>query len=87
MTDKPESAMKQQTFQELMKRYHGTIENALYAAEQLCVSDESGAACYCGCPFYSRVFHREEPPEDDCLLPKLRDIIGDHFQQDDINPE
>ena len=55
MPGKPDSVIKHQKFEDLMKRYHGQMESALYAAEQLCNSDEEGCECYCGCPAYRQV--------------------------------
>lgn len=77
---KPDSVMKHEKFQDLMRRYHGQMENALYAIEQLCPhknpDKEMGEECY-SCPnLYGDGVY--------CSIPIIRDAIGDHVQQHDI---
>ena len=70
----PDSVIKHEKFSDLMQRYHGQMENALYAAEQICagVTEKECPGCS-----WSR-------GEGYCLLPYLRRRLGDHVPQHDI---
>ena len=80
MTDNPDSVIKHQKFEDLMKRYHGQMENALYAAETIC---PTYPICE-GCPFLDMRYSRLEPPEEECKIRKIRTLLGDHVEQHDI---
>jgi hypothetical protein len=77
---KPDSVIKHQKFSDPMQRYHGQMESALYAAEITC-----GIQNDCplnGCPFH--ISPTKEDPSYSCQLVTIREIIGDHVQQHDI---
>ena len=75
MPGKPDSVIKHQKFSDLMQRYHGQMESALYAAEQAC--DQIGELCEDDCPF-------EAENGVHCNLKFFRSCFGDHIQQHDI---
>ena len=77
----PDSAKKHQSFQENMKRLHGEIERMIYAAEIACNTASGNMRDCPRCPFNIRV---SEPV---CPVEQLRDIIGDHVEQDDCMRE
>lgn len=54
------------SWQEQMAKYHGEIEQALYAAELLCASTKTCQACPM---FSSRGYYN-------CLIADLRDLMG-----------
>ena len=74
---KPNSAMKHQKFSDLMQRYHGQMENALYAVEQLCekATDEEHEIC----PFLTK-----QRSGSICYVDDIRARMGDHVPQHDI---
>lgn len=84
----PDSAKKHQSFQENMKRLYGEIERMVYAAEIACPNVGAGRCPAAGgkttmdkkqlCPF------REIHPEWWCGLPALREVLGDHVEQHNI---
>jgi hypothetical protein len=67
-------------FREKMKKYHAAMENALYAAEQLCDNEWSEGENTCDtCPFAGN----EDHPFPRCGVSASRLIIGDHIIQHD----
>jgi hypothetical protein len=76
----PDSVRHLQKFEEAMTRYLGDIDRTIYAAEMLCPqSPESRKRIgSCLCPFVPI------GKPHICPLVKLREIIGDHVQQDPI---
>lgn len=82
MTTPNDSARHLQRFEDTMAKYHGEIERLVYAAEIAC--HENGGDrfnCPLGrkCPFKIYVLHKE----NDCMLNRVRDMMGDHVKQDD----
>jgi hypothetical protein len=88
MSDKPDSVMKHEKFEDLMKRYHGQMDSALYAAECACSSTNDARDSDCtGCPWRNERFYLPLPESSGtspCKLISIRAIIGDHFEQSDI---
>jgi hypothetical protein len=83
---KPDSVIKNEKFEDLMKRYHGQMENALYAAEQACPQPDAIGIHACGiisCPFH-RWRCEETGISCDCELSKIRLILGHKVEQHDI---
>ena len=80
MPGKPDSVIKHQKFSDLMQRYHGQMESALYAAEQACIHHRAPMPCRdLNCEF-----NNKKPRCPLCLIPDIRAIIGDHVPQHDI---
>ena len=69
------SARESMEFSELMKRYHGQIDNALYSAEILCIRSPIDNICRekRDCPFR----YSTQSDSKMCHLYMLRKIIGD----------
>jgi membrane-bound lytic murein transglycosylase MltF len=77
MSDNPDSVIRYQKFEDLMQRYKGQMENALYAAEQACAYKDSYCCDAEVCAFL-------ENHGCVCTLMRLRKLIGDHIPQHDI---
>jgi len=77
MADGPDSVMRHQKFEDLMKRYHGQMESALYAAEQAC---KPGYHCTHPekpeCPWRKKFYAGLR-----CDVFVIREILGDHVSQ------
>lgn len=73
-------------FIELMRRFHGQIEQALYAAEQACGKNGGIWNCPPGCPFEedSSLFSTKTKR---CIMPRLRELLGDPVTQHDPETE
>lgn len=68
---------------ESMKRYFSAIDNNLYAAEQVChIHMKEGEDCE-GCNFSRESTMFSIVRIRSCSLPLLRELIGEHFTQDD----
>jgi hypothetical protein len=67
-------------FEDAMKKYHGQMESALYAIEQLC--EKATEEEHIACPFRVRQTH--DPARFVCRIDQMRVILGDHIQQHDI---
>ena len=67
-------------FLEKMRRFHGQMEQALYAAEQACIENKGYQNC-CGCPFYCGCIVGSNRCD------KLRAILGDPVRQHDPTVE
>jgi hypothetical protein len=80
---KPDSVIKQMPNEELMKKYLSEIDRMLYAAESVCTESCFDGRDYADedCPF-----QREDCCGDYtyCIKKCIRDLVGDHFHQDDI---
>lgn len=77
---KPDSVIKHQKFSDLMQRYHGQMEIALYAAEQACIHHRVPPPCRnLDCKFNNKVRHCPT-----CIIPDIRELIGDRVPQHDI---
>lgn len=72
-------------FIELMRRFHGQMEQALYAAEQACTADERVKSGMETCPIFSCPFN--DPWNILCRAVRLRLIFGDPVKQHDPETE
>jgi hypothetical protein len=75
-----ESVRHQVAFQETMKRLHGEIERMLYAAEIACPFKKVPYCDAKDCAFIQRHGHS-------CTVQRMRNLIGDHFEQHDCMRE
>ena len=81
MPGKQDSVIKHEKFEDLMNRYWGQMESALYALEQACINETVSVGCDRSC--ISKITpHKAGGPH--CKLGMIREIIGDHVQQHDI---
>lgn len=79
----PNNAMLHQTTTDLMNKYHGQVDNALYAAYIACKT----TGFYCEkvdvvCPWRMPTFNGPL-----CNLVRLREILGEHVEQHDLVPD
>ena len=86
MPGKPDSVIKHEKFSDLMNRYWGQVDNAVYAAEMACQVKTGMGMVMCNHKERPCPFRHDFLPADLswCQIPALRALLGDHVPQHDI---
>jgi predicted ArsR family transcriptional regulator len=77
---KSQSVRSQRSFQEHMKTLYQNIDTLVYAAELACRNDNP-CVCNTNCPMR---MEGSDGERYNCKIGELRNIIGEHFIQSDI---